>query len=74
MQNQMKTTLQSKFYIYQIDIQYIFDHFLKNENKFHCGKVVVKCLFRTMDTNDSDEINVDSSPNGDESIEVIDRG
>jgi hypothetical protein len=28
----------------------------------------------TMDTNDSDEINVDSSPNGDESIEVIDRG
>ena len=29
---------------------------------------------RTMDTNDSDEINVDSSPNGDESIEVIDRG
>lgn len=42
--------------------------------EFYCGKVMVKCLFRTMDTNDSDEINVDSSPNGDESIEVIDRG
>ena len=64
MQNQMKTTLQSKLFVYVI-----------NTEKFHYGKMLVTINnFRTMDTNDSDEINVDSSPNGDESIEVIDRG
>ena len=68
MQNQMKTTLQSKcsssVFVYVV-----------NTEKFHYGKMLVTINnFRTMDTNDSDEINVDSSPNGDESIEVIDRG
>ena len=64
MQNQMKTTLQSKLFVYVV-----------NTEQFHYGKMLVTINnFRTMDTNDSDEINVDSSPNGDESIEVIDRG
>lgn len=66
MQNQMKTTLQSKFFVFV---------YVVNTEKFHYGKMLVTINnFRTMDTNDSDEINVDSSPNGDESIEVIDRG
>ena len=68
MQNQMKTTLQSKY------SQSVFVYVVNTE-KFHHGKMLVTINnFRTMDTNDSDEINVDSSPNGDESIEVIDRG